>query len=144
MAFGIIFDEPVKFALRLLLANQGNVLHVDLFTNDHEIDRADVLADYILAAYPGYVQLNWDAETVTLDSQHRGVAVPKLAIFSAPTSGAVVNVYGFLVQYFNVASGTYKPLFADRFTDPPITLAVADPDLTFGLAFRDFDAHKDD
>jgi hypothetical protein len=141
MAFGLIFNRAVKQALKLLTAYAGNDLKVDLFTNAHDPARADTLSDYTLASYPGYSQFDWETEPITVDGSNRGVTVPALATFSAPTSGSPVDVYGWIVQYWDGFDGAYSPLGADTFSGGPVTLTVGDPNLVFGLVTRDFDAH---
>lgn len=141
MADAMIHDYFVKDAMIQVLSHTGQQLKVKLFVNNFVPVRADDATAFTEASFPGYSAFLWPHLPITLDGSSRGVVTPALATFGAPTSGSPVDIYGWFATYVPVPIGVDYLFASFLFTGGPVAFAVGDPDLSFGVALRDFDVH---
>jgi hypothetical protein len=141
MASIVITDLALQEALIGLLSRGGQQLNVRLYVNNVLPDRANSSpAQFTEATYPGYAPSPWVYTPVTVDASHRGQLAAATPVFSPPSSGADVSVYGWFVTYLGLQDALAHVLVASPFTSPPRVLTVGGPALSLNISFSDFDA----
>ena len=118
--------EGLEWLLNKLKDNWGN-LTLHLYSNDKTPTDADIVDDYTEASFSGYAEVSinaWADAVKNTDNIHwqvQGTAIT----FTHNGGGQTTNCYGYYVTALKgLSAGAVALLWAERFSNPPVAMAV--------------------
>lgn len=119
---------PSEGRKRLLEVIKTNSTHrCALFKNNLTPDVDSELADFTIADFSGFGEVNITWGAVTVNDDDNGEMTGGLVQFVHDGGATSNDIYGYLV--YDIAGGANKVIFCERFSDAPRSMAVEDDEI---------------